>query len=70
METFPLEKFRGLGDPGFGTTVMVLNGLEANLDETEGNPVQLARGHYRDITSRMGVDITGEKVDTLGMRPF
>lgn len=24
----PLEKFRGLGDPGFGTTVMVLNGLK------------------------------------------
>lgn len=66
----PLEKFRGLGDPGFGTTIMVLNGLEANLGETEGSPVQRRAGHYRDITSRMGVDITGEKVDTLGMRPF
>ena len=65
----PLEKFRGLGDPGFGTTVMVLNGLEANLDETEGAGARRA-GHYRDITSRMGVDITGEKVGTLGMRPF
>lgn len=66
----PIEKFRGLGDPGFGTTIMVLNGLEANLGETEGSPVQRRAGHYRDITSRMGVDITGEKVDTLGMRPF
>ncbi|KZS47174.1 chitinase [Paenibacillus glucanolyticus] len=66
----PLEKFRGLGDPGFGTTVMVLNGLEANLGETEGSPVQRRAGHYRDITNRMGVDITGEKVDTLGMKPF
>lgn len=66
----PLEKFRGLGSPGFGTTVMVLNGLEANLGETEGSPVQRRAGHYRDITGRMGVDITGEKVDTLGMRPF
>ncbi|MEJ9222192.1 chitinase [Paenibacillus glucanolyticus] len=66
----PLEKFRGLGDPGFGTTVMVLNGLEANLGEIEGSPVQRRAGHYRDITNRMGVDITGEKVDTLGMKPF
>ncbi|AYB46114.1 chitinase [Paenibacillus lautus] len=66
----PLEKFRGLGSPGFGTTVMVLNGLEANLGETEGSPVQRRAGHYRDITGRMGVDISGEKVDTLGMRPF
>ncbi|KOR87928.1 chitinase [Paenibacillus solani] len=66
----PIEKFRGLGDPGFGTTIMVLNGLEANLGETEGSSVQRRAGHYRDITSRMGVDITGEKVDTLGMRPF
>lgn len=66
----PLEKFRGLGSPGFGTTVMVLNGLEANLGETEGSPVQRRAGHYRDITGRMGVDITGEKVDTLGMKPF
>lgn len=66
----PLEKFRGLGSPGFGTTVMVLNGLEANLGETEGSPVQRRAGHYHDITGRMGVDITGEKVDTLGMKPF
>lgn len=65
-----LDKFRGLGDPGFGTTIIVLNGLEANLGETEGSPVQRRAGHYRDITARMGVDITGEKVDTLGMRPF
>ncbi|HAF98873.1 chitinase [Paenibacillus lactis] len=65
-----LDKFRGLGDPGFGTTIIVLNGLEANLGETEGSPVQRRAGHYRDITARIGVDITGEKVDTLGMRPF
>lgn len=65
-----LDKFRGLGDPGFGTTIIVLNGLEANLGETEGSPVQRRAGHYRDITARTGVDITGEKVDTLGMRPF
>jgi hypothetical protein len=49
---------------------MVLNGLEANLGETEGTGVKRRAGHYRDITARMGVDISGEKVDTLGMQPF
>ncbi|WP_195576474.1 chitinase [Paenibacillus sp. 1001270B_150601_E10] len=63
------EKEKGL-KPGFGTSIMVLNGLEANLGETEGSPVERRAGHYREITARMGVDITGEKVDTLGMQPF
>lgn len=61
---------KGLGKPGFGITIMVLNGLEANLGETEGSSVKRRAGHYRDITARMGVDITGEKIDTLGMKPF
>ncbi|RJE91126.1 chitinase [Paenibacillus sp. 1011MAR3C5] len=61
---------KGLGDRGFGVTIMVLNGLEANLGETDGSPVKRRAGHYRDITKQMGVDITGEKVDTLGMQPF
>lgn len=61
---------KGLSQPGFGITIMVLNGLEANLGETEGSSVKRRAGHYRDITSRMGVDITGEKIDTLGMNPF
>ncbi|UNK20675.1 chitinase [Paenibacillus sp. N3/727] len=61
---------KGLGQPGFGITIMVLNGLEANMGETEGSPVKRRAGHYRDITSRMGVDITSEKIDTLGMKPF
>jgi hypothetical protein len=64
------EKSLGLDSPGFGITIMVLNGLEANLGETEGSPVQRRAGHYRDITKRMGIDITGEKVDTLNMKPF
>ena len=61
---------KGLSQPGFGITIMVLNGLETNLGETEGSSVKRRAGHYRDITSRMGVDITGEKIDTLGMKPF
>lgn len=61
---------KGLGKRGFGVTIMVLNGLEANLGETEGSPVKRRAGHYRDLTSKMGVDITGEKIDTLGMKPF
>ncbi|WP_324617893.1 chitinase [Cohnella cholangitidis] len=34
---------KGLSKPGFGMTVMVLNGLEANMGETEGSPVKRAR---------------------------
>ncbi|AZS13883.1 chitinase [Paenibacillus lutimineralis] len=64
------EKQLGLDSPGFGITIMVLNGLETNLGETEGSPVQRRAGHYRDIMKRMGIDISGEKVDTLNMKPF
>lgn len=64
------EKLKGLGKPGFGVTIIVLNGLEANLGETEGSPVLRRAGHYREITQRMGVDISGEKVNTLNMKPF
>ncbi|NKI21070.1 chitinase [Paenibacillus dendritiformis] len=63
------EAAQGLTPPGFGVSIMVLNGLEANLDDTNG-AIKRRAGHYRDITSRMGVDITGEKIDTLGMQPF
>lgn len=61
---------KGLGKPGFGMTIMVLNGLEADLGEVEGSSVKRRAGHYRDLTSKMGVDITGEKIDTLKMEPF
>ncbi|GGF93365.1 chitinase [Paenibacillus aceti] len=66
----PEDKKLGLDSPGFGITIMVLNGLEANLGETEGSPVQRRAGHYRDIMKQMGVDIKNEKVDTLDMKPF
>ncbi|GAF09922.1 endochitinase 3 precursor [Paenibacillus pini JCM 16418] len=61
---------KGLSQPGFGISIMVLNGLEANQGETEGSGVKRRAGHYRDIASRMGLDISTEKVDTLGMKPF
>lgn len=61
---------KGLDKPGFGVSIMVLNGLEADLGEVEGSPVQRRAGHYRDIMNKMGVDITSEKIDTLGMKPF
>lgn len=61
---------KGLKQPGFGITIMVLNGLEANLGETEGSSVKRRAGHYRDITSSMGIDVKDEKIDTLGMKPF
>lgn len=54
------------GKIGFMTAIL----LETNLGETEGSSVKRRDGHYRDFTSKMGVDITGEKLDTLGMKPF
>lgn len=62
-------KEKGLGSAGFGVSIMVLNGLEANLDESNG-AIKRRIGHYLDITSKMGVDVTGEKLNTLGMQPF
>ncbi|MBP2001522.1 hypothetical protein J2Z69_002567 [Paenibacillus shirakamiensis] len=61
---------KGLSPAGFGVSVMVLNGLEANLGDVDGSPIKRRAGHYRDITARMGLNIIGEKVDTLGMKPF
>ncbi|MFD0588377.1 chitinase [Paenibacillus sp. GCM10027627] len=61
---------KGLRKPGFGVSILVLNGLEANLGFVDGSPVKRRAGHYLDITQRMGVDVTGEKIDTLAMDPF
>ncbi|SMG15738.1 glycoside hydrolase family 19 protein [Paenibacillus aquistagni] len=56
--------------PGFGATIMVINGgQEGNLSE-EMMPVKRRVDHYRDLTTRMGATITGEKLDTAGMQPF
>ncbi len=64
------ETAKGLTPPGFGITIMIINGsLEGNKDETD-HRIGRRVGHYRDITTKMGVDITGEKLNTLGMSPF
>ncbi|WP_195573092.1 glycoside hydrolase family 19 protein [Paenibacillus sp. 1001270B_150601_E10] len=56
--------------PGFGATIMVINGgQEGNMAE-DVHPVKRRVAHYRDLTTRMGADITGEKLDTAGMQPF
>ncbi|MBH5319608.1 chitinase [Paenibacillus sp. GSMTC-2017] len=64
------EITKGLTPPGFGVTIMIINGnFEGNKDETDYR-VGRRVGHYRDITTKMGVSITGEKVNTIGMSPF
>ncbi|UHA75781.1 chitinase [Paenibacillus sp. 481] len=65
----PEQSAKGLV-PGFGATIMVINGaLEGNKGEDD---YRIARrvGHYRDLTNKSGVNISGEKLDTLGMQPF
>ena len=64
------NKAKGLTPAGFGITIMIINGnLEGNLDESDR---RIARrvAFYREIAAQMGVSIQGEKVNTLGMRPF
>lgn len=61
---------KGLTQPGFGITIMIINGnLEGNLDETDRR-ISRRIGFYRKITTQMGISIEGEKVNTLGMSPF
>ncbi|QTH43440.1 chitinase [Cohnella sp. LGH] len=64
------NKAKGLTPAGFGITIMIINGnIEGNLDESDR---RIARrvAFYREIAAQMGVSIEGEKVNTLGMRPF
>ncbi|MEF2243792.1 chitinase [Paenibacillus sp. IITD108] len=61
---------KGLSQPGFGITIMIINGnLEGNLDESDRR-IGRRVGFYRKITAQMGISIEGEKIDTLGMKPF
>ncbi len=61
---------RGITEAGFGVTILIINGgYESNKDASDSR-VGRRIGHYEDITSRNGADITGEKLDTLGMMPF
>lgn len=61
---------KGLSPAGFGITIMIINGnLEGNLDESD-HRIGSRVGFYRKIAAQMGISIEGEKVNTLGMRPF
>ena len=52
---------------GFGHTIMVINGgLEGDSSETDGR-ILGRTSSYRRIAERLGANIAGEKVDTLGM---
>ncbi|WP_068776042.1 glycoside hydrolase family 19 protein [Paenibacillus sp. FJAT-26967] len=56
--------------PGFGTTIMVINGgQEGNLDETD-NRIRRRVAHYTELAAKANIDITGEKLNTLGMQQF
>ena len=59
------------GSPGFGYTIMVINGgLEGGFTEADG---RIARrvAYYRAIMQRLGGTIpSGERVNTQGMRVF
>jgi len=56
--------------PGFGATIMIINGaLEGNLDESDSR-IRRRVAHYTELADRAGIDITGEKLNTLGMQQF
>lgn len=61
---------KGLTPAGFGITIMIINGnLEGNLDEQDRR-IGRRIVFYRALTTKMGVSIEGEKIDTAGMSPF
>lgn len=64
------DRAKGITEGCFGLTINIINGgHEAGHDESD-NRLRRRIGHYRDITSRNGADITGEKLDTMGMQPW
>lgn len=68
----PTEKdiAQGRSEAGFGMTIMIINGgLEGNCTEADSRVGRRIR-YYRKYTDVMGVDITGEKLDTAGMLSF
>jgi len=51
---------------GFGATINIINGgFEAG-----GRQKQRRINHYRDLTGKTGANISGEKLDTVGMSPW
>ena len=66
----PADITAGRTQHGFGMTIMVINGgLEGNLTEADGR-IWRRVGHYRMLIEKMGANITGEKLDTLGMNSW
>ena len=66
----PLDIERGRIYPGFGMTIMIINGgLEENLTITDPR-IWTRVSMYQRIAERNGANIVGEKLDTLGMRAF
>jgi hypothetical protein len=56
---------------GFGSSIMIINGgLEGDNYEGEDFRVDTRIDAYRKIAAMLGADITGEKLDTGGMRPL
>ncbi|MGL5676968.1 MAG: glycoside hydrolase family 19 protein [Cellulosilyticaceae bacterium] len=60
----------GCTEPCFGVTINIINGGYEAGKGMDDYRVRRRAGHYKDITSKMNVDITGEKLDTLGMSPL
>jgi len=66
----PLDITRGRTHPGFGMTIMIINGgLEGDLT-TDDPRIWTRVNMYQRIAGRNGADITGEKLDTKGMLAF
>lgn len=60
----------GITQACFGTVVMVINGgLEGNCSTDDYRVGRRAR-YYTTFAAKMGIDVSGEKVDTLGMTKF
>ncbi len=60
----------GITECCFGTVVMVINGgLEGNCSTSDYRVGRRAR-YYTTFAEKMGINVSGEKVDTLGMTKF
>lgn len=62
------QKDAGCTEACFGMTINIINGGYEAGKGMDDHRVYRRAGHYKDITAKMGVDVTGEKLDTLGMK--
>ena len=57
--------------PGLGASIMILNGaLECGQNPSNQNAATNRGNYYKNYTSKLGVDITGEKLDCANMAAF